>query len=335
VYKEFSLTEFFVNQDGDSMEHTKYFLRSKGNTRLGKWNHFLKNTIAGILLYAIVLVIVGFELQLLLSEILIQRIAVHQIDYEAFRDLKIGEDVLWKAQNQVEELKKKHPDLRNMPYVNEAGCLTFSMMAYSYDLSSSHLVDDKTFYRGISRLVQNPQFRELYSYYKAIFSNIEYFPVPKVTDQEADITYADSWYQPRTYGGNRKHEGTDLMASNNLRGFFPVISMTDGIVENKGWLEQGGYRIGIRSAAGGYFYYAHLYSYAPELKQGDEVIAGQLLGFMGDSGYGSEGTIGQFDVHLHLGIYVNTVDGEMSVNPYMVLKYLEKNRTVYSLQFSQ
>jgi murein DD-endopeptidase MepM/ murein hydrolase activator NlpD len=123
------------------------------------------------------------------------------------------------------------------------------------------------------------------------------------------------------------------MASNNLRGFFPIISITDGVVEKMGWLEQGGYRIGIRSEAGGYFYYAHLASYAPELNIGDSVIAGQLLGFMGDSGYGSEGTIGQFDVHLHLGIYVNSEasdSGEMSVNPYCILRILEKNRTKYA-----
>jgi murein DD-endopeptidase MepM/ murein hydrolase activator NlpD len=124
------------------------------------------------------------------------------------------------------------------------------------------------------------------------------------------------------------------MAANNIRGYYPIISITDGTIEKIGWLEQGGYRIGIRSPSGGYFYYAHLYSYAPELKEGDQVIAGQLLGFMGDSGYGSEGTIGMFDVHLHLGIYVETGTGEMSVNPYYILKMLEDNRTDYAVKGS-
>jgi murein DD-endopeptidase MepM/ murein hydrolase activator NlpD len=50
---------------------------------------------------------------------------------------------------------------------------------------------------------------------------------------------------------------------------------------------------------------------------------------MGDSGYGSEGTTGQFPVHLHLGIYVNQESGEMSINPYQVLQILEKNRVTY------
>jgi murein DD-endopeptidase MepM/ murein hydrolase activator NlpD len=149
---------------------------------------------------------------------------------------------------------------------------------------------------------------------------------------DAKVTYSDSWFAVRTYGGDRKHEGTDLMASNNQAGFFPVISITDGVVEKMGWLEQGGYRVGIRSEAGGYFYYAHFASYAPDLEIGDSVIAGQVLGFMGDSGYGPEGTTGQFDVHLHLGIYVSSDvlgTGEMSINPYWILKLLEKNRTYY------
>lgn len=285
--------------------------------------------IIGTISFIIVLFITGFELNLLKTEQLIKNMVSNNIDYEAFRELNINDIVLDKVEHQAAEIQREYPELQKIPYVDEAGCLTFSMMANSYDLSDSRLVNDEIFHRGICRLVQTDQFQELYQYYKAIFNDLECFPVPKIADNRADISYVDSWNQPRTYGGDRKHEGTDLMASNNLRGFFPVISMTDGTVEKMGWLEQGGNRIGIRSTSGGYFYYAHLYSYAPELKIGDTVIAGQLLGFMGDSGYGSEGTIGKFDVHLHLGIYVNTDEGEMSVDPYMVLKDLEKYRTVY------
>ena len=99
-----------------------------------------------------------------------------------------------------------------------------------------------------------------------------------------------------------------------------------------GWLEKGGWRLGIRAPGGAYLYYAHLYSYSKEWKKGDKVIAGDLLGFMGDTGYSKvEGTTGNFDVHLHLGIYIRTDNNEeMSVNPYWVLKYLEKYRLKYS-----
>jgi murein DD-endopeptidase MepM/ murein hydrolase activator NlpD len=252
-----------------------------------------------------------------------------EIDYDAFRNLRLEADILEKAKIKVNEIKKDKLSRKEKNYTDEIGYITFSMMADGYDLTEGKLVDDTLFCRGIYRVSASEKFRRLYGYYKAIIGDLSYFPVPKVAAGEADISYVDSWYQPRNYGGDRKHEGTDLMASNNIRGFFPVVSVTDGTIEKMGWLEQGGYRIGIRSASGGYFYYAHFNSYAPELKQGDRVIAGQLLGFMGDSGYGEEGTVGKFDVHLHLGIYVDTDQGEMSVNPYYLLKMLEKSRTVY------
>ena len=90
--------------------------------------------------------------------------------------------------------------------------------------------------------------------------------------------------------------------------------------------ELGGYRVGIRSPKGVYFYYAHLDSYA-EIEEGDPVKAGDLLGFMGDTGYSKkEGTMGMFPVHLHVGIYLIHDGEEISVNPYQPLKYLENRR---------
>ena len=161
---------------------------------------------------------------------------------------------------------------------------------------------------------------------------LEYVPVPRPRQGSSlAVSYDNSWMSERSFGGKRGHEGTDLMASLNERGRYPVVSMTDGVVEKVGWLKLGGYRIGIRSPSGGYFYYAHLYDYAREFQDGEEVKAGELLGFMGDSGYGEqEGTIGQFAVHLHVGIYVEGNQGEeVSVNPYWVLKWLEKRRLRY------
>ena len=55
----------------------------------------------------------------------------------------------------------------------------------------------------------------------------------------------------------------------------------------------------------GIFYYAHLASYEKYFQTGEAVEAGQILGFMGDTGYGEEGMSGKFPVHLHLGIYIN------------------------------
>ena len=130
---------------------------------------------------------------------------------------------------------------------------------------------------------------------------MEYFPVAKT-----EVWFEDTWGAPRSYKGERSHEGTDIFGEADLPGCYPVISITSGVVEHIGWLPMGGYRIGIRSPHGGYFYYAHLSSYQQEFHVGDTVPAGEILGFMGNTGYGNEVTKGKFPVHLHLGIYIKT-----------------------------
>lgn len=157
-----------------------------------------------------------------------------------------------------------------------------------------------------------------------IFEDLQCFPVVKEADVYP-ISYENTWGAERTYGGNRTHEGCDLMAVSNERGKYKVCSMTDGTVRQIGWLEQGGWRIGIESDSGVYYYYAHLDSYEKAFEEGERVVAGQILGRMGDSGYGKEpGTKGQFDVHLHVGIYIKDLSGkERAINPYWYLKQLE------------
>ncbi len=177
--------------------------------------------------------------------------------------------------------------------------------------------------------VLNPgdRFRDEY----ALSDDIEYFPVARSTnDSTPYVYYENSWGDARTYGGERKHEGIDILAIENISGKYPVVSMTDGIVENKGWLELGGYRVGIRSKNGGYFYYAHLDSYADDIIEGGRVRAGQLLGYMGNTGYGPEGTTGMFDVHLHIGIYITNKNGEeKSINPFPYLNEISKKTIKY------
>lgn len=207
-----------------------------------------------------------------------------------------------------------------------------------YDYLLAHILTEKEKKSDLDHYLE-----QLYRYYPqkvrdiekmeaAVWQDLEYFPVPVSSGGRGmDASFENSWMFDRNFGGNRGHEGTDIMASLNQRGRYPVVSMTDGVVEKIGWLELGGYRIGIRSPSGGYFYYAHLYDYAREFQEGEEIEAGELLGFMGDSGYGQEGTTGQFAVHLHVGIYVNDETGsEISFNPYYVLKSLESKKLTYS-----
>ena len=171
--------------------------------------------------------------------------------------------------------------------------------------------------------------RSYYELYENTWKDLVCFPVPEsASHKEATVSYENSWMFERTYGGSYGHEGTDLMADIQKNGYYPVLSITDGVVENIGWLEKGGWRIGIRSTHDVYFYYAHLDSYAEDFQKGDVIQAGQIIGYMGDTGYGkTEGTRGKFDVHLHLGIYVRTEElPELAVNPYWFLKYLEQHK---------
>ena len=89
----------------------------------------------------------------------------------------------------------------------------------------------------------------------------------------------------RSFGFARKHLGNDLMGSLGT----PVVAVEGGIVEAMGWNRYGGWRIGIRSFdSKRYYYYAHLqkdHPFAKGLSEGDMVQAGDVIGFMGRTGY--------------------------------------------------
>lgn len=150
---------------------------------------------------------------------------------------------------------------------------------------------------------------------KMIKNDIKCFPV--------SIKYADAIHFEDSFGSYREnggHEGCDIMYNTNVAGVVPIVSATNGTITNLGWLYLGGYRIGITSENGIYYYYAHFDSYAAGLFVGKKIKAGEFLGFMGNTGEGAEGTKEKFPVHLHFGIYINDENGnESSINPYQYL----------------
>lgn len=173
--------------------------------------------------------------------------------------------------------------------------------------------------------------------YNGLLADIKYFPVPRSNKRKEWVNYVNSWNYERTYKGNRTHEGTDVMGNINKDGIYPVVSVSDGYVSNIGWLELGGWRIGITSPSGIYYYYAHLDSYAKEYKEGDVIRAGDIIGYMGSTGYSKvEGTKNKFPVHLHFGIYITPDPDiaadyeEIALNPYNILKINENNTLIYS-----
>lgn len=205
--------------------------------------------------------------------------------------------------------------------------LILTAIYYDLDLQEGITWDKSYIWKYRNRLIQKyDDFADLTGILRNLLTEMKYFPVPQSTGNMPYVEFENSWKYERTYGGKRFHEGCDIMALKNVRGIYPVVSVCDGTVEKMGWLEKGGYRVGIRSDSGIYYYYAHLSEYAG-IQEGDRVSAGELLGFMGDTGYSTvEGTTGMFDVHLHFGIYVNDRYGnEISLNPYYFLKRIFNN----------
>lgn len=278
-------------------------------------------------IYILLCLILGIIISVLQSYIIEEYSALPECDYSitgsGFRTMNFGENTISSIFQYAEQNNMDPYELMVILMVNNKFDLQ-NVDVNSY--SRSELV---RFHNKITRKYAN-EFTQLENSYRTIFSNLSYFPVPQSTNTDRKwINYVDSWGYARTYGGERTHEGTDIMALENVRGIYPILSVSDGVITNKGWLEQGGYRLGITTDSGAYLYYAHMASYAQNLKEGDHVTAGQLLGYMGDTGYSVvEGTTGKFDVHLHFGIYLNETTQEISVNPYWILKYLE-NKTLY------
>lgn len=146
-------------------------------------------------------------------------------------------------------------------------------------------------------------------------------------------SHSDDFGNSRSYGFKRKHLGNDLIGSIGT----PIISVEDGIVENMGWNRYGGWRIGIRSTDyKRYYYYAHLrkgHPYVPDLKEGDEVHAGDVIGYLGMTGYSdNEDYNGMTVPHLHFGMQLifddSQIEGnnEIWIDVYNIVRLLYQNR---------
>lgn len=102
----------------------------------------------------------------------------------------------------------------------------------------------------------------------------------------------DTWGQAR--GQARQHHGTDIMAP----GGTPVLAAAAGTIEKLFDSRLGGTTLYQRSGDRRWtFYYAHLARYAPGLHEGQSVRAGELIGYVGDTGDAGAGNF-----HLHFSI---------------------------------
>lgn len=155
-----------------------------------------------------------------------------------------------------------------------------------------------------------------------------YFPLAR----GFDYSHFDDFGTSRSYGYKRKHLGHDMMGLTGT----PIMAIESGYVEALGWNQYGGWRIGIRSLDGKrYYYYAHLrqnYPFAENLKEGSLVTAGDVIGYMGHTGYSTKENVNNIEVtHLHWGLELifdesqKESDNEIWIDVYAITRFLAKH----------
>ena len=106
--------------------------------------------------------------------------------------------------------------------------------------------------------------------------------------------YGDTYGAPRGDVAGKWHHGDDLFAKLGT----PVVAVADGTVNRVGWEKVGGWRLWVRDNAADEFYYAHLSGYAPAVFHSNRVEAGEVIGFVGNTGDAYTGV-----PHLHFEVH--------------------------------
>jgi murein DD-endopeptidase MepM/ murein hydrolase activator NlpD len=112
------------------------------------------------------------------------------------------------------------------------------------------------------------------------------------------VSFTDSFGAFRGDVPGNWHHGDDIFAPLGA----PILACADGIVFSVGWNDIGGNRLWLRDAEGNEFYFAHLSAFSPLAKNGLHVRAGEVLGFVGNTG-DAAGT----PTHLHFEVHPSSL----------------------------
>jgi murein DD-endopeptidase MepM/ murein hydrolase activator NlpD len=127
------------------------------------------------------------------------------------------------------------------------------------------------------------------------------------------VSFGDSFGAPRANIPGGWHHGEDIFAPMGA----PILAVADGTIHTVGFIKLGGYRFWLRDDSGNEFYYAHLSAYTPLAVDGRRVEAGDVIGFVGDTGDADGGS-----PHLHFEIHPAAMLGlgyDGVVAPYPIL----------------
>jgi septal ring factor EnvC (AmiA/AmiB activator) len=132
-------------------------------------------------------------------------------------------------------------------------------------------------------------------------------PGPFVFPVAGPHSYYDTFGAPRS--GGRTHQGCDIMAARGTPCLACVSGTISAVVYGDTGL--GGRTIHLRGSNGHTYYYAHLNGIAGGIGVGTYVSAGQVIGYVGNSGNASGGPC-----HLHFEIRPG---GGAAIDPYPTL----------------
>jgi len=125
-------------------------------------------------------------------------------------------------------------------------------------------------------------------------------------------SFSDDFGAPRA--DTAWHHGNDIFAPKGA----PILAVADGTLFLVGWNTIGGNRFWLRDLQGNEFYHAHLSAFSPLARDGAHVHAGDVIGFVGNTG-DAEGT----PPHLHFEVHPVELlwkgyDGVMDPYPYLL-----------------
>jgi hypothetical protein len=125
-------------------------------------------------------------------------------------------------------------------------------------------------------------------------------------------SFSDDFGAPRA--DTAWHHGNDVFAPRGA----PILAVADGTLFLVGWNTVGGNRFWLRDLHGNEFYFAHLSAFSPLARDGAHVQAGDVIGFVGNTG-DAEGT----PPHLHFEVHPVELlwkgyDGVMDPYPYLL-----------------
>lgn len=131
----------------------------------------------------------------------------------------------------------------------------------------------------------------------------------------APFNFASTFGAPRMVGTKYEHthQGNDIFAT----GGTPLYATARGVIARKAVAVLGGNKLWLVAADGTQYYYAHLSSYADGIEDGTIVEAGQVLGYVGDTG-NARGT----PPHLHFEIHPA---GGAAIDPYPILDAVRRS----------